>query len=245
MNELHLFAGAGGGILGGMLLGHTCVCAVEIEPYRRKVLLQRQRDGILPKFPIWDDVRTFDGTPWKGLVECVCAGSPCQGFSTSGDMLGTDHEESKLLWEVSRIVGQVRPGKIMLENVPAISFRALGTFCGQLAKMGYDTRTGVIGACCAGMDHMRHRQWMVADSMQERREEMVRQRENSITEDLRRTATNADTPAHRISRLEKRLGKPGVLGVNDGLAHRVDRLEAIGDGQVPAVVKLAWETLSQ
>lgn len=57
MNELHLFAGVGGGILGGMLLGHTCVCAVEIKPYCRKVLLQRQRDGILPKFPIWDDWR--------------------------------------------------------------------------------------------------------------------------------------------------------------------------------------------
>ena len=48
MNELHLFAGAGGGILGGILLGHTTVCAVELEPYCRKVLLQRQRDGILP-----------------------------------------------------------------------------------------------------------------------------------------------------------------------------------------------------
>lgn len=61
MHELHLFAGAGGGILGGMLLGHRPVCAVEIEPYCRKILLQRQRDGILPRFPIWDDVRTFDG----------------------------------------------------------------------------------------------------------------------------------------------------------------------------------------
>src|SRR5882724_3055746 len=74
MRELHLFAGAGGGILGGILLGHTCVCAVEIEPYCRKVLLQRQRDGILPKFPIWDDVRTFDGKPWRGLVDVVCGG---------------------------------------------------------------------------------------------------------------------------------------------------------------------------
>ena len=58
--SLHLFAGAGGGILGGQLQGHTCVCAVEIESYPRQVLLQRQRDGILPKFPIWD-INTFDG----------------------------------------------------------------------------------------------------------------------------------------------------------------------------------------
>ena len=57
-----------------MLLEHTCVCAVEIEPYCRKVLLQRQRDGMLPKFPIWDDVRTFDGKPWRGKVDVVCGG---------------------------------------------------------------------------------------------------------------------------------------------------------------------------
>lgn len=81
MNELHLFAGAGGGILCGILLGHSCVCAVEIEPYCRKVLLQRQRDGILPKFPIWDDVRTFDGKPWRGKVDVVCGGFPCQDIS--------------------------------------------------------------------------------------------------------------------------------------------------------------------
>lgn len=84
MNELHLFAGSGGGILGGMLLGHTTVCAVEIEPYCRKNLLQRQRDGILPRFPIWDDVTTFDGKPWRGLVDIVCGGFPCQDISCAG-----------------------------------------------------------------------------------------------------------------------------------------------------------------
>jgi hypothetical protein len=88
MNELHLFAGAGGGILGGILLGHTPVCAVEIEPYCRKVLLQRQRDGILPKFPIWDDVTTFDGTPWRGKVDVVCGGFPCQDISIAGGGAG-------------------------------------------------------------------------------------------------------------------------------------------------------------
>ncbi len=92
MNELHLFAGAGGGILGGILLGHTCVCAVEIEPYCRKVLLQRQRDGILPKFPIWDDVRTFDGKPWRGKVDVVCGGFPCQDISIAGG--GHDYQEN-------------------------------------------------------------------------------------------------------------------------------------------------------
>jgi DNA (cytosine-5)-methyltransferase 1 len=63
MDELALFAGAGGGILGGILCGFRTVCAVEISAYCREVLLRRQRDGLLPMFPIWDDIRTFDGKP--------------------------------------------------------------------------------------------------------------------------------------------------------------------------------------
>ena len=69
--ELHLFAGAGGGVLGGILCGHVPVCAVELEEYPRAVLLQRQRDGILPWFPVWDDARTFDGRPWRGHVDII------------------------------------------------------------------------------------------------------------------------------------------------------------------------------
>ena len=60
MNELALFAGAGGGILGGKLLGWRTVCAVEWEAYPASVLCARQNDGLLPPFPIWDDVQTFD-----------------------------------------------------------------------------------------------------------------------------------------------------------------------------------------
>jgi len=59
MYTIHLFAGAGGGLLADLLLGHTPIGAVEIEDYPRRVLLQRQLDGILPVFPIWDDVTTF------------------------------------------------------------------------------------------------------------------------------------------------------------------------------------------
>lgn len=63
MDELHLFAGVGGGILGGQLLGHTTRCSVEIEPFCREILLRRQADGLLPIHPVWDDVCTFDGRP--------------------------------------------------------------------------------------------------------------------------------------------------------------------------------------
>ena len=79
MNELALFAGAGGGILGGKLLGWRTVCAVEWNPFAAGVLAARQNEGALSPFPIWDDVRTFDGNPWRGLVDVVSGGFPCQG----------------------------------------------------------------------------------------------------------------------------------------------------------------------
>ena len=84
MNELALFAGAGGGILGGHLLGWRTVCAVEWEAYPASILCARQNDGLLPSFPIWDDVQTFDGKPWRGIVDVVSGGFPCQDISAAG-----------------------------------------------------------------------------------------------------------------------------------------------------------------
>src|SRR5215471_21596164 len=116
MRELHLFAGAGGGILGGILLGHTCVCAVEIEPYCQQILLQRQRDGILPKFPIWGDIKTFDGKPWRGTVDVVCGGFPCQDVSQANPRaLGLNGERSGLWSEMARIVSEIRPRFVFVE----------------------------------------------------------------------------------------------------------------------------------
>jgi len=96
LNELALFAGGGGGILGGKLLGWRTVCAVEINPYARKVLLARQRDGILEPFPIWDDITTFDGTPWRGAVDVVSGGFPCQDISAGGNGVGSEGKKSGL-----------------------------------------------------------------------------------------------------------------------------------------------------
>lgn len=162
MNELHLFAGAGGGILGGILLGHTTVCAVELEPYCRKVLLQRQRDGILPKFPIWDDVTTFDGKPWRGKVDVVCGGFPCQDISCAGKGTGITGERSGLWGEMARIIGEIRPKYAFVENSPMLTLRGLDRVLGDLSEMGYDAQWGVVGAYHVGAAHRRERIWILA-----------------------------------------------------------------------------------
>src|SRR3989304_2671565 len=119
MNELALFAGAGGGILGGLLLGWRTVCAVEINTYAASVLVARQNDSILPPFPIWDDVRTFDGQPWRGIVDVVSGGFPCQPFSAAGKQ-NADADERNLWPETIRIISEVRPHFAFLENVSAL-----------------------------------------------------------------------------------------------------------------------------
>jgi DNA (cytosine-5)-methyltransferase 1 len=162
VNELHLFAGAGGGILGGMLLGHTTVCAVEIEPYCQKVLLQRQRDGILPKFPIWDDVQTFDGTPWRGKVDVICGGFPCQDISAAGKGAGIEGSRSSMWKHMARIIGEVRPKYAFVENSPMLVGRGLTTVLADLAQMGYDAKWGVVGAHNVSAPHRRDRIWILA-----------------------------------------------------------------------------------
>ncbi len=162
MNELALFAGAGGGILGGVLLGWRTVCAVEIDAFCRSVLLQRQADGILPRFPVWDDVRTFDGRPWAGCIDVISAGFPCQDISSAGTGAGIDGERSGLWSQVVRIAGEIRPRFLFLENSPLLVGRGLARVLGDIAGLGMHARWGTLGADEVGAPHIRKRIWVVA-----------------------------------------------------------------------------------
>jgi len=162
MNELALFAGAGGGILGGHLLGWQTVCAVEWEQYPASVLCARQNDGILPTFPIWDDIQTFDGKPWRGIVDVVSGGFPCQDISAAGGGAGIEGERSGMWREMARVVHEVRPKYVFVENSPMLTSRGLGTVLGDLATMGFDAKWGVLSAADVGAPHKRDRIWILA-----------------------------------------------------------------------------------
>ena len=162
MRELHLFAGAGGGILGGQLLGHRCVCAVEWEPYAQAVLVARQNDGTFPPFPIWSDAQNFDGRPWRGRVDVVAGGFPCQDISVAGKGAGLDGERSGMWHHMARIIGEVRPRFAFIENSPALVNRGLDRVLCDLAALGMSARWGVISAADCGAPHLRERIWIVA-----------------------------------------------------------------------------------
>jgi DNA (cytosine-5)-methyltransferase 1 len=234
LNELHLFAGCGGGILGGLLCGHRPVCAVEIEPFARRILLQRQRDGILPWFPVWDDVRTFDGTPWRGIADIVCGGFPCQDISASGEGAGIEGERSGLWGEMARVVREIRPRFVVVENSPMLTSRGLGRVLGDLAEMGYDAEWGVLGADAAGLPHHRARLWLVAYT-----------NENERSEQPKRQGALRLSRGVLPSEMGRWIPEPALLGENHGVADLVDRCAAIGNGQVPIVAAMAWQTLNR
>jgi len=246
LRELHLFAGAGGGILGGLLLGHTPVCAVEIDAYCRKVLAARQADGWLPKFPIYEDVREFDGKPWRGRVDVVAGGFPCQPWSTAGKRKGTD--DPRHLWpEMARIVEEVRPRYVFAENVQLDAMREPWR---DLRGMGYRVPPALcVAASDVGAPHLRKRWWLLAadaDSHKLRakqgRRESGRSRATISEHDGIKGALD---DALRHGPWHWWQTEPPVGRVVNGLAHRVDRLRALGNGQVPMAAATAWHYLME
>jgi DNA (cytosine-5)-methyltransferase 1 len=238
MNELALFAGAGGGILGGKLLGWRTVCAVEYDAYAASVLVARQNDGCLEPFPVWSDVRTFDGRPWRGIAEVVSGGFPCTDISAAGKGAGITGKQSGLWTEMARIVGEVRPRFVFVENSPLLVKRGLAVVLGDLAEMGYDARWGIVGAHHVGAPHKRHRAWIVGDSNDEGLEGL--RHTHGAAVEAQPFSSNSGTAAWRE---DWRSAATKFCRVDDGMAHRVDRLKAIGNGQVPAVAALAWRLL--
>ena len=286
MRELALFAGAGGGILGGHLLGWRTVCAVEWEPYPASVLLARQNDGLLPPFPIWDDVQTFDGRPWRGIVDVISGGFPCQDISSAGKGDGLDGERSGMWKHMARVVGEVRPSYVFVENSPMLTIRGGARVIGDLTALGYDTKWTVMGAAHVGANHKRDRMWIVATNVvdskssgnrrnarkfsekdeqqaQERQKKWVRQLNNASESTnmahakiLFSNGGNNNGQGRSISKLRNSNGsygqdnswwetEPNVGRVADGVAARVDRLKAIGNGQVPLCAATAWRILSE
>jgi DNA (cytosine-5)-methyltransferase 1 len=142
-----------------MLLGHTPVCAVELDAYCRKVLQARQADGWLPQFAIYEDVRKFDGTDWRGRVDVVAGGFPCQPWSQAGKQKGAD--DPRHLWpEMARIVEEVRPTYVFAENV---SLAALEEPWRDLRGLGYRVPPALcVAASDVGAPHIRKRWWLLA-----------------------------------------------------------------------------------
>lgn len=292
LRELALFAGAGGGILGGKLLGWRTVCGVERDAYAAQILAQRQNDGILQPFPIWSDVQSFNGKEWHGLVDVVSGGFPCQDISVAGKGAGITGSRSGMWFEMRRIICEIMPRYVYVENSPALTFRGLGVILRDLSEMGYYAEWGVISCEDVGGVHLRERIWIKAtntnskrcdDGQYNRQERQVpcdekrssaqgeperngrecrlaqvheidatnigREREQRIKQETiyKFTRLPWGEDVRGIEDLRKRsdLPEPLVRRISHDVAFGVDRLKAIGNGQVPRVASTAWRILGE
>lgn len=181
MNVLSLCAGVGGLDLGVELatggVART-VCYVEREAHAAAVLVSRMEEALLAPAAVWSDLTTFDGREWRGVVDLVVAGYPCQPFSTAGKRAGVD--DPRHLWpHVARIIRECGAGLVLLENVPGHLSIGFDAVCGDLQGMGYRVAAGVFSAAEVGASHRRERLFILAHSDGGQRE----QRRGAVKDD--------------------------------------------------------------
>lgn len=162
---LSLCTGLGGLDLGVEIAapGARTICIVERDAYCASLLAQSMEQGHIPQAPIWDDLRTFDGRPWRGSVDCVTAGYPCQPFSCAGQKRGAD--DARHLWpEVFRVIGECRAPLVFLENVARHLTAGFDVVARDLQSLGYTVAAMVCRAATVGAPHQRERLFALAVS---------------------------------------------------------------------------------
>ncbi len=169
MNGLALCAGIGGLELGirSVFPAARTVCYVEREAYCAEILAARGQAGDLDVAPIWDDLSTFDGAAWRGCVDFISAGFPCQPFSVAGKRQGLDDE--RWIWPaIERIIRDVGPSLVFLENVPGLVSAGLGPVLASLHSLGFNAEWGLLRASDVGAPHRRERCFVLGHTFKQR-----------------------------------------------------------------------------
>jgi DNA (cytosine-5)-methyltransferase 1 len=258
LSGLDLFSGYGGISL-ALAPWVKPVAYCEIEQYPQSILLSRMEDGSLPRAPIWDDVRTLDGNPLRGLVDIIYGGFPCQDISLAGTGAGLEGKRSGLFFEILRLAEEIQPTFLFLENVAAIRLRGLDRVVGELSGRGYDCRWRMLSAQEIGASHVRNRWFLLAahaDRLECRDESLARERPGSSIAAPDGKAQPLADPAGsglEASRWKseydpiKRPGwwavEPPVGRVAHGCPYRMDRIKALGNGVVPLQAREAFRSL--
>jgi DNA (cytosine-5)-methyltransferase 1 len=268
---LDLFSGIGGFSLGLERAGMQTVAFCEIEPYPRAVLRKHW-----PDVPCYDDVRTLtaDRLAADGIgVDVICGGFPCQDISFAGKGAGLAGERSGLWREIARLVGEIRPRYVILENVAALLSRGLGDVLGDLAALGYDAEWHCIPASYVGASHRRDRIWIVGYPNDQRKPD------GAVDAEASGLPIVANTDSGRLGRAIRReveqprgaeaiggsedvaypgrnggesdgglgylLSEPDVGRVAHGVPARVDRLRCLGNAVVPQIPEIIGRVIME
>jgi DNA (cytosine-5)-methyltransferase 1 len=267
MNVLSLFSGIGGLDLGIRLAcpAARVVCYVERDAYCQRVVMARIADGLLDAAPLWPDVCSFDGRRWAGCVDTICGGFPCVDISLAGRRAGIQPGNRSGLWyEFARIIGEVGPRYVFMENVAALVNGGLDIVLGTLANLGYDSEWGVVSAADVGAPHLRKRVFLLAYRELEREPqgdvgepaipglEERRGQCGDVGEELAPALGTGCFPPgpgdaagwrEFLARFPE--AEPSIRGDAPRTPHRMDRLKALGNSCVQEQVALAWSILWQ
>ena len=221
IREFHLFAGIGGGIYGGKLLGHECCGGVEIDDFCQKVLKQRQADGWMDQFDIYGDLTKLNGKPFIGQFDVLCGGFPCQAFSHAAH---GDNIAEKNLWpEMFRFVKESKAPVVFGENVTQ---KAIDIAKADLERIGYRVERCRLGCEDVGADHRRFRFWLLAV-----KDEKVFTRIRSSVDQL---------PVFSNQFWSRNLQETGAIVAD---TNRRAQLKAVGNAQSPIVAASAFRVL--
>lgn len=231
----------------------------EIERYPRSILLSRMADGGLPQAPIWDDVRTLDGKPWRGKIDIITGGFPCQDISLAGAGAGLEGQRSGLFFQILRLAEEVEPTFLYLENVAAIRLRGLDRVVGEFSRRGYDCRWKMLSAQEVGAPHKRNRWFLLAahtDRVQCWKQQVNEERQGTaIASSDGSSQPMADTAGQRLEASGRKSAhntpfgagwwstEPGICRVVNGCPNRMDRIKALGNGVVPLQAREAFRSL--
>lgn len=272
---LSLCAGAGGLELGLKLAVPGCrtVCYVEGEAYAASILAARMEDETLDTAPVWSDVRTFDSGPWRGCVDIVTAGYPCQPFSIAGRKQA-EHDPRHLWPYIRDIVADLRPKIAFFENVSHHLRLGFQQVHDDLRSLGYGVKTGLFTAEEIGAPHKRERLFILAhaegagawlDQLDARQGTGGNGKGMADAGSARLEGQpRHEGPDHAASvtgepcvplwppgpgdidswRSAPDALKPAVHRMADGMAYRVDRLRLCGNGVVPLAAAYAFRTLA-
>ena len=240
------FCAGYGGIERGLDLAgfeHRVVAYVEIEAFAIANLVKKMEDGELAPAPIWTDIKTFPSHLFRGTVDLITGGYPCQPFSAAGKRLGK--EDPRHLWPfIDHHIATINPGRVFFENVEGHISLGLNTVLSDLEERGFDTTWGIFSAREVGASHQRKRVYIMGDTISARLQgynEHDRDHAPRSTHQIKDghpTAPSADARREAAWPPEPNVGR-----VVDGCADRVDRIRLLGNGVVPQTAAKAWQVL--
>jgi DNA (cytosine-5)-methyltransferase 1 len=232
MKILDLFSGIGGFSLGLERAGMQTIAFCEVDPVCRQVLKKHW-----PNVPIFEDVKTLTAKDIHDTVDVICGGFPCQDISLAGRGAGLAGERSGLWYEYHRLIEEIRPRYVIIENVAALRSRGLDEVLRCLDALGYDAEWHCIPAAAVGAPHRRDRVWIVAHAMRSRSSPRV-PAEGHGQEGQSKIADHLSDRFARWEGSRHWATEPDVGRVAHGVPKRVDRLKQLGNAVVPQIPEL-------